>query len=129
MSSWLAPAAMSFLRPDRWAERRRGEREAGDAVSGSDAVVCHRDFSVPGALLDVVVAAVLVPDRVQIFFGRGLLLSQPAAGRGGLSEVRGVGRVPCQGPAGNYLATCRARRPTGNRLPRVQLATLYRSLS
>ena len=112
MSSWIAPAAMSFLRPDRWAERRRGEGEAGDAVSGSDAVVRHRDFSVPGALLDVVVAAVLapdrvqilrpriaaavlVPDRVQIFFGRGLLLSQPAAGRGGLSEVRGVGRVPC----------------------------------
>jgi len=64
----------------------RGRR--GDAVSGSDAVVRYREgyFSGPGARLDVVAAA-FVPDRVQIFFGRGLLLSQPVAGRGGLSEV------------------------------------------
>ena len=64
----------------------RGRR--GDAVSGSDAVVRYREgyFSGPDARLDVVAAA-FVPDRVQIFFGRGLLLSQPVAGRGGLSEV------------------------------------------
>ena len=43
------------------------ERETGDAVSGSDVVVRTEKgyFSVPGALLDAV-AAVLVPDRVQI---------------------------------------------------------------
>ena len=44
----------------------------------SDAVVRYREryFSVPGARLDVV-GAVFVPDRVQNFFGCGLLLSQP----------------------------------------------------
>jgi hypothetical protein len=68
------------LRPDRWVDAGVGVvgGRPGDAVSGSDAVVRYRIgyFSVPGARLDVVGAA-FVPDRVQILFGRGLLLSQP----------------------------------------------------
>ena len=87
-----------------------------DAVSGSDAVVRYREgyFSVPGARLDVVGAA-FVPDRVQILFGRGLLLSQPQPDVAGCRRFEhrraGSGRQKMWVAAHNFSAGVRAPRP------------------
>ena len=67
MSSWIAPAAGVVFDgiAGSMPQRRRGEGGWGCRI-GSDAVVRYREeyFSVPGVLLHVIAAA-LVPDRVQ----------------------------------------------------------------